>query len=177
MLYGEKVTLRLFKREDLETYIAKVNDFDMRGDYLPLHINNPMDLQKQFNDNNLMTEDYGRFMIVEKNTDRMLGYIVFFKTTHYMAGLEVGYVIFNKEDHGKGYCSDAMKLITKWLFEAKQINRLQISADSGNVASGKVAEKCGYQKEGILRGAAFSRGEYNDLVMMGMTRADFLAMK
>lgn len=103
----------------------------------------------------------------------MLGNIDYFKAIHYMAGLEIGYNIFNPADRGKGYCSEALHMMTEWLFLSKQINRLQICADTENIGSRSVAEKCGYIYEGILRKAVYSRGKYRDLAIYSMTRADF----
>ena len=173
MIKGKRLYLRPFKQQDLEVWVDHVNNFDYRGDYLPLDITNQVEINKKFIENGLLAEDYGRLLICENETDRMLGYIVYFKTTHYMVGLEVGYVIFNPADRGKGYCSEALGLMTEWLFLTKQIMRLQATVDVGNIGSRKAAEKCGYMYEGTMRMAIFSRGEYKDIIMLSITRPEF----
>lgn len=177
MIKGKNIYLRPFKQEDLDIWVDHINNFDFRGDYLPLNITNRAEIKKQFNENGLLTEEYARLLIFENGTDRMLGYIVYFKTAHYMAGLEIGYVIFNPADRGKGYCSEALSMLTEWLFLSKQINRLQVTLDEDNVSSRRVAEKCGYIYEGTLRLAVYSRGEYKDIMMLSMTRPEFEKMQ
>ena len=173
MIKGKRLYLRPFKQQDLEVWVEYVNNFDYRGDYLPLNITNQVEINKKFNENGLLGEDYGRLLICENETHRMLGYIVYFKTAHYLVGLEVGYVIFNPADRGKGYCSEALALMTEWLFLTKEIMRLQVTVDMGNIGSRRAAEKCGYICEGTLRMAVFSRGEYKDIIMLSITRPEF----
>jgi RimJ/RimL family protein N-acetyltransferase len=173
MIKGKRIYLRMFKQQDLDIWIEHVNNFDYKGDYLPLDMTSQVEIHKQFNENGLWTEDYSRMLICENETDRMLGYIVYFKTTRYITGLEIGYTIFDPADRGKGYCSEALTLMTEWLFLSKQITRLQVGVDSENISSRKAAEKCGYIYEGTLRMATYSRGKYNDLLLLSMTRPEF----
>lgn len=173
MIKGKRIYLRPFKQQDIEPWVEHANNFDYRGDYLPLLITNQVEIIRKFSENGLLSEDYGHLLICENETNRMLGYIVYFKTTHYMVGLEVGYVIFNPADRGKGYCSEALALMTEWLFLSKRIMRLQATVDVDNIGSRKAAEKCGYIYEGTLRMAIFSRGEYKDIVMLSITRPEF----
>lgn len=174
MLKGERVSLRPMKESDLEYFVEMLNTMETKGDYLPLNIVNLVDVKKKFSETGMMEADQGRFLIVENGTDRAVGHVGFFKGSHYANGYELGYGMFFNDDRGKGYCAEAVRIATKWLFETKEINRLQICMDIENMGSKKVAEKCGYFYEGMHRGSIFSRGTYRDLYTYGMTRADFL---
>ncbi len=167
--------MRLFKESDLDAYAETMNKLEARGDHLPLHILNPVDLKKQFGENGMMDKDRGRFLIEEIGTGRIVGDVGFFRGTHYTNGYEIGYGIHSDEDRGKGYCAEAIRILTKWIFNTKEINRLQICMDVDNIGSKRVAEKCGYKYEGMLRGVVYSRGEYRDLYIYGMTREDHKA--
>lgn len=173
MIKGKKLYLRPFKQQDIDVWVEHVNNFEYKGDYLPLNITSQVAINKKFSENGLLDEDYGRLLICENETDRMLGYIVYFKTAHYLVGLEVGYVIFNPDDRGKGYCTEALALMTEWLFLSKQIMRLQVTVDVDNIGSRRAAEKCGYIYEGTARMAVFSRGKYNDILMLSINRPEF----
>jgi len=63
-----------------------------------------------------------------------------------------------------------LSLLTKYLFSAKKINRLQLTVIVGNTASKRVAEKCGFKLEGVMRGAIFHHGENKDLEMYSLLR-------
>lgn len=173
MLKGKKVELRPFLQSDIEPFVQKVNTLEAKGEYLPLNIANSVELQKKFSENGLLAEDSGRFLIIERESGKSVGYVVFFRGNHYTPGFEVGYVIYNQADRGKGYCSESLQLLTSWLFLSKEINRLWACMDTENIGSRRVAERCGYLLEGVLRGSTFGRGEYRDLFMMALTRADF----
>lgn len=173
MLNGKKVHLRPFRLADVEFFIKKVNTMEAKGDFLPLNMTNLIETQKKFNENGLITEESGRFVIVSNETEKTVGFVIYFKGTHYSPGYELGYIIYSAEDRGKGYASEALSILTRWIFLSKEVYRLQVCMDTENMGSQIVAEKCGYMKEGVMRGGNFSRGEYRDLLLYSMTRPDF----
>ena len=59
--------------------------------------------------------------------------------------VEVGYWI--SEDYwNKGICTEALKLLIKYCFEIKKYNIIWGTYFLDNLASGRVMEKCGFQK-------------------------------
>jgi RimJ/RimL family protein N-acetyltransferase len=77
------------------------------------------------------------------------------------------------EHQRKGYASEAIRLILKWYFEELGYQKANVSIVSYNTASINLHEKLGFQREGTLRRMTFSRGEYFDLVWLGMTMEEF----
>jgi hypothetical protein len=59
----------------------------------------------------------------------------------------------------------------------RKLNRLQLTTMLGNVASQRVAEKCGFPKQGIARGAVFHRGENLAVQMYSLLRAEALGAR
>jgi RimJ/RimL family protein N-acetyltransferase len=76
------------------------------------------------------------------------------------------------EARGKGYGSEAQRLIADWLFENTELNRVEASTDVENVAEQRALEKAGYVREGIQRGAQFRGGAYHDLITYSRLRSD-----
>ena len=74
---------------------------------------------------------------------------------------EIGYVI-GREHWGKGYASQAVQMMTDYLFEQTDLVRLAATVFAPNVASVKVLEKCGYEFEARLRKSIFKNGEFYD---------------
>ena len=64
--------------------------------------------------------------------------------------------------------------MTKFLFDSKQVNRLRLMIDPGNVASRRVAEKCGYRREGTARGSVYHHGRIHDMDMYAILRDEAL---
>ena len=66
--------------------------------------------------------------------------------------------------------TEAVHIVTAYLFEHEPIGRIQILLDPRNAGSRRVAEKAGYTLEGTLRHAHFDRGEYLDLLVFSILR-------
>jgi len=66
---------------------------------------------------------------------------------------EVGYWI-RPEAAGQGHVSEAVKLLTAMAFDKLRARRIEIRCDTRNFKSRAVAERCGFELEGILRNEA-----------------------
>lgn len=55
------------------------------------------------------------------------------------------------EARGHGYATAAVRSLCSWLFETIGVGRIELTTDPENHASQRVAERCGFQKEGLLR--------------------------
>lgn len=77
---------------------------------------------------------------------------------------EIGYFI-HKELWGRGIATEAVKQLERIVFEEIGLVRLEIRMEPENKASEKVAKKCGYEKEGLVRKAYKRDGEYRDCLL------------
>jgi len=64
--------------------------------------------------------------------------------------VSVGYVIA-RAYWGNGYMPEATRAIIEWAFQQPTIYRVYATTDVENVASQRVLEKVGMQREGLLR--------------------------
>jgi RimJ/RimL family protein N-acetyltransferase len=87
---------------------------------------------------------------------------------------ELGIVIGEKERWGKGYCTDAMRLITKFAFDRMNLHRVYLNVSSSNPAGIKCYGKVGYKLEGTLRDNRFYDGNYEDDLVMGILRGELI---
>lgn len=172
MLQGENISLRLVREPDLEIYYKHHQDISNRGEYYPIGIMSEPILKKKFQETGLWEENHGTLLIVTEE-DEIIGEIEFFQTVSYLDELEIAYIIFSKEHRGKGATTEALKLMTGYLFDTKKINRIRLMIHPENIASKKVAGKNGYQFEGIARGAWFNRGNHHDLEVYAILRHEF----
>jgi RimJ/RimL family protein N-acetyltransferase len=84
---------------------------------------------------------------------------------------EIGYWAA-AEARGHGYTPRALRLLSKWGFEELRLPRLQLGTFPGNRASERVAEKVGYQPEGVLRSYMEQRGKRRDVRMWSLLPDD-----
>jgi len=63
---------------------------------------------------------------------------------------ELGYVLA-RQHWGRGFMTEALKELIAWALKQKDIYRIWAVCDVDNLASARVMEKSGMQREGILR--------------------------
>ncbi|GAA2046960.1 GNAT family protein [Catenulispora yoronensis] len=78
---------------------------------------------------------------------------------------------------GKGYGTEAQRLLVDYLFNCTTVYRIEAGTDVENIAEQRSLEKAGMLREGIMRGCHFREGKYNDMVLYAVTRADFEAAR
>jgi len=171
MIKGKLINLRLMEMRDIDAYVKAYNNLEQRGEFYPMNFLSVEKYKRDLAEQNCWKQDYG-YMMITDNDDRVMGMMAFFKSSPYMEGFEVGYNIFASEDRGKGFGTEALKLFTAYMFEARNIQRLELNANPENMGSVKIAEKCGYQYEGRMRKAAFCRGGFEDLVKYSILKED-----
>lgn len=73
--------------------------------------------------------------------DHVVGEIEFFPITLCLLGYELSYQVFDESHAGKGYTTEAVGLLTDYLFGRKRVKRIQLNIHADNSASKRVAEK------------------------------------
>ncbi len=171
MLEGKNVNLRIMEKEDIPLFAEWINKPDVLGEYDNLRQKSRAEIEKEFD-----TSEEAKF-VVEKKDGSKIGIVVHFALAH-PAGklLEIGY-FFIPEERGKGYGTEAVKMIVDYLFLSKDMMRVQACTDVRNVASQKTLEKAGFKKEGILRKGFYCRGEWADDYMYSILREEWKARR
>lgn len=84
-------------------------------------------------------------------------------------------VAVRQEHRGKGYASEAILLILRYFFEELRYQKVTVHIHSDNASSVRLHERLGFQLEGRQRRMIFTRGEYLDDLVYGMTVEEFHA--
>ncbi|WP_291584146.1 GNAT family N-acetyltransferase [Clostridium sp. UBA6640] len=80
----------------------------------------------------------------------------------------------DRDYRGKGYGTSAMKILLKYGFMEKRLNKYSVSVLEGNEGSIKMHKKLGCEQEGILRQNVYTNGKYYDEIYFGLTKDDYL---
>jgi len=73
--------------------------------------------------------------------------------------------------------TEALKRVIEYTFTAMEINRIEAQHELDNPSSGRVMEKCGMIKEGILRQRLCNKGKYVDVALYAILQSDYENMK
>jgi len=113
--------------------------------------------------------------VVEKKDGTKIGFIA-----HYFVVptklMEIGYDIIPSE-RGKGYGTEAVRIIVNYLFLTKDIVRIQAVTNVGNKPSQRVLEKAAFKKEGTLRKVGYVRGEWTDAYVYSILREEWKELR
>ena len=74
---------------------------------------------------------------------------------------ELGYVVAPAA-RGRGVATEGLRQLTKWAFSHQGVLRLELLISVENIASKRVAERCGYVREGVLRSLHVKDGVRED---------------
>ena len=114
--------------------------------------------------------DYG-FAVFDRETGIFQASVGlnFVNRTYQMANL--GYWVRTSVT-GQGIASRATRLVARFAFEELKLQRIEIVAAVGNLASQRVAEKAGAIREGVMRKRLVSHNEATDAVMYSLVAED-----
>lgn len=94
-----------------------------------------------------------------------------------LRGFEVGYVA-DVQREGQGLISEALRVVLAALFDHLNAHRVQLRCDETNKRSIRVADRCGFLREGHLRETTLNPdGTITGTVLYGMLRPEFERMR
>ncbi len=85
---------------------------------------------------------------------------------------ELGYMVA-KEHWNRGYCTEACQALVSYGFGALGLHRIQAMHFPRNPASGRVRQKLGMTREGLLRQYVSNRGSREDVIIYSILRPEF----
>jgi RimJ/RimL family protein N-acetyltransferase len=104
--------------------------------------------------------------------ERLLGFVglwVDWRNRDAWLGIGIG----NREDWGKGYGSDAMRLAVRYAFTELGLHRVSLTVLGSNPRAQRAYEKAGFVVEGRQRGLSHYDGQRVDEVYMGILRDEW----
>ncbi len=117
------------------------------------------------------------FMIQRLEDDRNIGLIDLGGFNWVTGNAWVGIGIGERDQWGKGYGSDAMRILLRHAFTVLNLNRVTLNVFEINQRGYASYRKCGFQEEGRLPGALMKAGRRYDLIYMGILREDWQAIQ
>jgi len=115
-----------------------------------------------------------RFHIRTLSDDRLLG-TVDIEVDHWPHGEGwVGIDIGDRDEWGKGYGTDAMRVMLRYAFVELNLHRVSLNVFEYNPRAIRSYEKCGFVREGRRRQALNRDGRRWDVIHMGILREEWL---
>ena len=107
-------------------------------------------------------------------TGRVIGSIGYMWISRENHSAEIGYSL-SKEYWNRGLTTQALSAVITSGFQDLRLHRIEAQHDVRNPASGRVMQKNGMRREGILRSRLINKGEYIDIALWAILREDWEA--
>ncbi len=109
--------------------------------------------------------------------NRLIGFLNLMGLQNQHGDCFVGIGIGEREFWGKGYGTDAMRVGLRFAFQELNRHRVSLMVVASNTRAICSYEKSGFVVEGRTRGTDHRMGERDDIMYMGILRAEWEAMQ
>lgn len=120
---------------------------------------------------------YTMFLIRTLGDDRLIGEIGLERVRNGHGDTFVGIGIGERDDWGKGYGTDAMRVMLRYAFTEHNLERVSLDVFEYNPRAVRSYEKAGFKHEGRARGVLHRAGRRWDLIFMGILRSEWEAQQ
>ena len=110
-------------------------------------------------------------VVADRGDDRLLGMIGLIADRHDALRAEIGYWV-SPDARGRGVATRALRLLSRWCVTDGGFERLDLQAAIVNLASLRVAEHCGFVREGVMRRSWYRGGGRSDMVLFSLVPED-----
>lgn len=169
LLRGDHVELTALRDADSELLFKWINDREEmlpNASYSPVHERN----HAEWFDSIRRRPDVVIFGIHMLVTGELIGSCQLLNVDRRHSTAELQIRIGDDEARGKGYGTEAVRLLLAHAFRDMDLERVQLHVFAGNERAIRAYEKAGFHREGRLRSAVYLDGQRSDVVVMGILR-------
>lgn len=174
ILTGERVILRPYEPDDAQIILDSTNE--PVGRWLTgTHNTFTLEQIQRYIANALKADDRAGFIILDAQTQERVGEVVLMQIDEDNRNAILRIALFQTANFGKGYGSEALRLVVAHGFEAYKLHRIGLDVFAYNDRAIHVYEKIGFRREGVQRDALFYNGEFHDSIMMAILEDEWRA--
>ena len=174
MLTGEVVALRARRESDIPVLDAELHDDAAtysRGDSRPWRPIPPGSAASSYRITD-PAADPAHFSVVELASEELAGDALLWGVdTHNRVG-HVG-ISLRPSFRGRGLGTDTVRVLCRYGFEIRGLHRLQVETLVDNAPMLAAASRLGFERDGVLRGAAWANGQFTDEAVLGLLASDW----
>lgn len=169
-LETERLVLRPIRLSDAQDMFEYASDDEVAKFVFEPHtsLENTREIIAQF----FLPNTLGKYAIVWKGTNQMIGTIDFHHLDKENKKVEIGYTL-SKKFWGRGIMPEAAEKLLWLAFEQLEFNVVYGLYDINNPRSGRVMEKIGMEPVGLFPRFLVNKGEAKDMMIYAITRESY----
>jgi len=172
----ERLLLRSVRLDDAGA-IFKYRSDSITNQYqgwIPGTINDVYDLIKNRVESTIdLIDTWYQFVIIKKENSELIGDIGIHFLDSDKKQVEIGYTL-DKNHHGKGYATEALKETINYLFNELDKRRIVTSIDPRNIKSIGLVERLGFRKEAHFKESILINGELVDDLIYAIFKDEWI---
>ena len=168
---GKLVRLRAYEKSDLDSIMNWINDEEVTDFLAGGMLTYPVSslAEEKFIEAAAKSSYTEKIFVIETLAEsKFLGGTSFHAINWLNRSAGLGITIGEKSLWGRGYGTDAMRVMMRLGFDKMNLHRLWLHVYEYNPRAIASYEKCGFKREGVLRKERFYRGRYYDTIVMGI---------
>jgi RimJ/RimL family protein N-acetyltransferase len=172
VLYGDRVALRPFELDDVARLQVWLDDPDVRLGWDDEEATRSRaDLERELRPAITGEDQDTRWFVIQED-DAPVGALHLHLSEHHR-NAEIDILIGEGAARDRGLGSDAIGTIMRYVFDELACHRLWLITSINNPRAIRCYEKCGLQREGVLREAGFQAGAPVDGVVMSILEREW----
>lgn len=115
------------------------------------------------------------FLIERREDGALLGTVGLHDCDFVNRNARLGVMIFSPAERGKGYATEAIRLLLRYAFRRRGLNKVYLKVFADNARARARYRKLGFQKEGYLREEYLLKDAYRDMILMALRKREWRA--
>ncbi|RHW43403.1 N-acetyltransferase [Neobacillus notoginsengisoli] len=176
MLSSKRLQFRKMVVSDIEKYHSWRNDLDVMKTTSPSLDLYSLDETRHFVENIILNSTSSKSYIIEdREGNTAIGVTSLINIDTKNRNAECIIDIGEKEFWGKGYGTEALKLLLEYAFLELNLHRVSLRVFSLNERAIHIYNKLGFTKEGVMRENLYRNGKWHDIIIMGVLKKEFMS--
>lgn len=162
----DRLHLRIFRVSDITLgYVKALNSQDIIGLTESRYRSwNLEEVKKYVKEKSNIPSESILLGIFIKDGERHIGNIRLHSFSKPNKRVELGILIWDKKEWGKGYATEALEEVINYIFKILRLHKICAEYYSINKVSAKIFRKLGFKKEGVFRDHFLVKNKYVDAI-------------
>ncbi len=168
-----KTYLRAFELADYQTTLRWHNDDEVWSSVVGPKYFVSTEVEKKWIEELIYEKDSIKLAVCLVGNHELIGTVTLTEFNWINQSADLGVLIGDKSLWGQGYATEAVLQILKFGFQERGLHRVSCTILEQNSGSRKVALKCGFKEEGLLREAVFKNGCFQNLIAYAILQDEY----
>ena len=170
---GERIYLSVIRSDDAEQYARWFHDLQLTAYLGMIGMAYSLEQEQDWASRVVHQFDNKTFAIIVRGETRLIGSVSLMEINHRHSNATLGIAIGDKSCWGKGYGSEAVRLMCDYGFTFLNLYHIRLWHLGFNERGHQAYLKAGFHEAGRLHGALAFNGKRYDDVLMEITRDEF----